>query len=106
MVRTRLTSTASITTMRKAGNRRGCSIVISRYSFSTTQYARRLSRTVRPRLWGRQLFMDRQDARQPAERKQSRCSNAERDPDLPDLRKKGFPVPPAQANNGDVQPVE
>src|SRR5215475_4385377 len=70
MVRMRLTSTISMTTMRKAGNRGGRSSVISDCSFRATQCTRWLSRRLRADLRRRQLFMDRQNARQPAERKQ------------------------------------
>src|SRR5262245_9063593 len=84
LVRIRLTSTTSMTTMRNAGNRGDRSVVISRYSFRPVQYAGRSSCRTQTclRVW--QLLVDRQDAHQPAERKQGRRGDAERDADLPE----------------------
>src|SRR5215510_12871209 len=82
MVRIRLTSTTSMTTMRNAGNRGDSSVVISGYSFRAVQYAGRLSHWTQTclRVW--QLLVDRQDAREPAEGKQGRRSNAQGNSDL------------------------
>src|SRR6266436_271568 len=106
MVRMRLTSTASMMTIRKAGNRGGCPVVISGYSFRSAQCAGRLSSRTQTCLRRRQLLVDRQDARQPAEREESRGSDADRNADLCDCRCVGFPVPHTQAYHGYVQPVE
>src|SRR4029077_3726259 len=102
MVRMRLTSSTTMTMTRKAGNRGGCSVVISGHSFRAVPCAGSPSRRKRPCLRRRQFFVDGKNARQPAEREYRRCGNAECDTDLAEWREVGFQMACAQADHGHV----
>src|ERR1043166_8291712 len=106
MVRIRLKSSASKITTRNAGNREGCSVVISGHSFGAVPCAGSSSLGMRLGLRRGQFFVDRQDAREIAEREQRGRSNSEGDAYLAEGRHVGLPVPHAQADDCHIEPVE
>src|SRR5882724_4098937 len=82
MVRMRLTSTTSMTTMRKPELRGGPSVAMSRDAPRAAQCAGRHDGAPRARRRARQLFVDRQDASQHAEHEYSPGRDTQRDADL------------------------